>query len=378
MHELHWFRGRRVLLTGHTGFKGAWLSLWLRHLGADVAGLSLEPASPSLFHAVHLDDEVRSHFGDVRDLTFVSEVMARERPEVVFHLAAQPLVRRSQREPVETFATNVQGTVHVLEAVRAVESVRAVVCVTSDKCYENRAWDWGYRENDPLGGDDPYSASKACAELTIRAYRTSFFERAEEPIGLASVRAGNVLGGGDWAEDRILPDALRALIAGRTIRLRRPGSVRPWQHVLDALAGYLALVTRLVAQPRSFSGPWNFGPQPDNAITVRDLIGRVIAEWGSGRAETQLDEGDEPIEAGYLRLAIDKAITRLPWRPLWNLETTVHHTLAWHRAHLRGASPDHLRDLCAEQIGIYEDTWQARFAPEAPILATYPLRRASA
>lgn len=378
MHDLDWYRGRRVLVTGHTGFKGAWLTLWLQRLGADVAGLSLEPASPSLFRAADLGPTVRSHVGDVRDRRFVQLVVSQEKPEVVFHLAAQPLVRRSQREPVETFATNVQGTVHVLEAVRHTDSVRAVVCVTSDKCYDNRGWDWGYRENDPLGGEDPYSASKAAAELAVRAYRASFFDRADEPVGVASVRAGNVLGGGDWAEDRILPDAIRALASGVPIRVRRPGAVRPWQHVLDALAGYLALAPKLAAEPRAYGGAWNFGPVPDNATPVRELIDLVVALWGGGKVETDLGGEHEPIEAGYLRLAIDKATARLPWRPLWDLATTVRLTVAWHRAQQRGADPARLRELCLEQIAAYDAAWTDRLSPVEPIVATITPKRASA
>jgi CDP-glucose 4,6-dehydratase len=378
MAHLDYFRARRILVTGHTGFKGAWLCAWLLRLGGHVTGLSLAPQPGSLFEALHLEDEVRSHTGDIRDEGFVRRVLAQERPEIVFHLAAQSLVRQSQREPVSTFATNVQGTVHVLEAVRQVESVRAVVCVTSDKCYDNRGWDWGYRENDPLGGDDPYSASKACAEMVASAYRRSFFERTDDPVGLATVRAGNVLGGGDRAEDRILPDAMRALAAGEPISIRRPGSVRPWQHVLEALAGYLALVPKLVTSPRQYAGPWNFGPLAENAVSVRELIEQVLLAWGSGRTALAPGSEDEPIEAGCLRLAIDKAITRLPWRPCWDLGTTVRHTVAWYRAQQLDASPAALRALCHEQIEAYESAAIGRPAHPLSIPVEPFRKRASA
>lgn len=378
MDDLSWFEGCRVLVTGHTGFKGAWLSMCLRRLGAEVVGLSLEPAQPSLFAGLNLGEEVRSHFGDIQNRALVERVMNEEQPDVVFHLAAQPLVRRSQREPVETFATNVQGTVHVLEAIRHTPSVRAVVCVTSDKCYENRGWDWGYRENDPLGGDDPYSASKACAELVVKAYQRSYFDRADAPLGIASVRAGNVLGGGDWAEDRIIPDTVRALAKGNPVRVRRPGAVRPWQHVLEAIAGYVCLVPKLASQPFSYAGPWNFGPQADNATTVRELLDLAVGIWGGGLVRNAVDSENEPIEASYLRLCIDKSVSRLPWRPLWNLETTLRHTMTWYRAHQEGASPAALRALCEEQITAYETAWRPRVAVTSPPTATLPLRRISA
>jgi CDP-glucose 4,6-dehydratase len=363
MLPLDWCRGRRILVTGHTGFKGSWLCAWLLRLGVDVVGLSLAPEGGSLFDAIGLGDDVRSHTGDIRDADFVTRVLAKEQPDAVFHLAAQALVRQSQRDPVATFASNVQGTVHVLEAARRVPAVRAVVCVTSDKCYENRGWDWGYRENDPLGGDDPYSASKACAELVVQAYRRSFFERADDPVGIASVRAGNVLGGGDWAADRIVPDALRAWTAGQPIYLRRPGAVRPWQHVLDALAGYLVVVPRLVTAPRQYAGPWNFGPLNENAVSVRELVELLAGSWASGRIALAPSAHDEPLEAGYLRLAIDKALTRLPWRPRWDLAATVRHTAAWYRAQQRGASPARLRELCDEQIDTYEAACVATTEP---------------
>jgi CDP-glucose 4,6-dehydratase len=314
------YRRKRVLLTGHTGFKGTWLATWLELLGADVTGIALPggTAPPG----------VQSHFGDIRDLPWVRGVFAAAAPEVVFHLAAQPLVRRSYAEPVETYAVNVLGTAHVLEAARQTASVRAVVVVTSDKCYENREWCWGYREDDSLGGHDPYSSSKACAELVAAAYRRSFGGPA-----IATVRAGNVIGGGDWAEDRIIPDVVRALVAGQPIRLRRPGAVRPWQHVLEPLHGYLLLAERLCTHGEDFAEAWNFGPRDDGALPVRDLVEQFLTTWGE--PATVLTDGPTgPHEAGFLKLDWNKAHTRLGWQPLLSLSETLDWTAAWYRLHL--------------------------------------------
>ena len=335
MEDLKLYQGKRVLVTGHTGFKGAWLCTWLRRLGADVVGYSLEPPTvPSLFETLGLRDEITHHLADIRDATRLQEVMHLYRPEMVFHLAAQPLVRRAHRQPRETFDINVNGTLNVLEAVLDVESVRVLLCVTSDKCYANRDWEWGYRENDPLGGDEPYSASKACAELIAGAYGASFFQCTDRQLGLATVRAGNVIAGGDWADERLVPDCIRAFLSDESVELRNPHAVRPWQHVLEALAGYLALGGRLWQEPKKFAGAWNFGPGPENTCTVANLVDEVIRQWGGGRWHTSADAADAPRETRTLRLAIDKAVSQLPWRPLWNLTTTLQETLRWYRSHL--------------------------------------------
>ena len=347
--------GRKVFVTGHTGFKGAWLSLWLERLGCETTGFALDPPTePSLFDSAAVARGMNDVRGDVRDLAALSAALAVAKPEFVFHLAAQPLVRTSYAEPVETFATNVLGTVHLLEAVRHVPSVRAVVVVTSDKCYENREWPWGYRETAPLGGHDPYSASKACAELAAAAYRRSFFET----VGIGTVRAGNVLGGGDWAVDRIVPDAVRAVARGETLVVRRPNAVRPWQHVLEPLSGYLALAERLYAEPSTWSGPWNFGPRDDDAVPVRRLLDLLLKHWGSGswRAETS---ASDPHEANLLRLDCSQARTRLGWRPALTLDETIGMTAKWYRQAVEGASVAKLRRLTLAQIEHY----QRRIAP---------------
>lgn len=327
------WRGRRVLVTGHTGFKGAWLSLWLAELGAEVTGLALAPPTdPSLFVAARVAELVDHHEGDIRDAALVARVVAEARPDVVFHLAAQPLVRLSYREPVETFATNVMGTVHVLEAVRAAAGVGAVVCVTSDKAYENREWVWPYRESDPMGGHDPYSASKGAAELAIAAYRRSFFSAGETRI--ASVRAGNVIGGGDWAADRLLPDLVRALEADQPPAIRSPGAVRPWQHVLEALGGYLLIAERLLAGTGDEA--WNFGPAEDDTRPVGWIVERFAALWGKPAGWAPMP-GNHPHEAALLKLDTTKARAQLGWRPAMRLEEALASVVEWHRAVAGGA-----------------------------------------
>ncbi len=353
------FAGRRVLLTGHTGFKGAWLTLWLESLGARVTGFALPPATtPALFDELALAGRCEHVVGDVRDPAAVREVVRACRPEVVLHLAAQPLVRYSYDHPVETFATNVLGTAHVLEAVRRERLRCAVVVVSSDKCYQNREWPYGYREDDPMGGHDPYSASKGGTELVVSSYRSSFFppERlAEHGVALASARAGNVIGGGDWALDRIVPDAVRSLCEGKPIPVRNPLAVRPWQHVLEPLGGYLLLAARLLGAPGDAArccGPWNFGPSPESARPVRDVVAAAVASWGEGSWTEARQEG-APHEAGLLRLSIEKAVGQLGWRPRWDLEEAVARTVAWYRAHHRGAGAEELRALALSQIRDY-------------------------
>lgn len=341
--------GRRVLVTGHTGFKGSWLSLWLHSLGAEVTGFALPPPTePSLFEAARIGELVRHVEGDVRDLAALQKVVAEARPEVVFHLAAQPLVRLSYEEPVETYATNVMGTVHLLEAVRQVSGVKAMVSITSDKCYENREWVWPYRETDPMGGHDPYSSSKGCAELVTAAWRNSYFAH-EGPL-LASVRAGNVIGGGDWAVDRLVPDLVRAFEAGLSPLIRSPDSVRPWQHVLEALGGYLLLAERLLAGERDFAEGWNFGPADEDARPVSWIVDRMRTVWGGGAADALPDTGPRPHEAGLLRLDCSKARAALGWRPALTLEQALDWIVAWHKA--VGAGED-ARAVTLAQIADY-------------------------
>jgi CDP-glucose 4,6-dehydratase len=324
----HW-AGRRVLVTGHTGFKGAWLSLWLHEMGAEVTGLALAAEQPSLFEQAGLGTLVHHVEGDIRDPETVDRVVAAAQPQTVFHLAAQPLVRLSYEQPRETFATNVQGTVHVLDACRRVAGLEAIVAVTSDKCYENREWVWPYRETDPMGGHDPYSASKGAAELVIAAYRASFFNEGKGTL-LASVRAGNVIGGGDWARDRLIPDIIRSMIEGRRVLIRAPHSVRPWQHVLEALGGYLLIAQHLAMGDRWAASAWNFGPPAQDARAVSWIVERMIAGWGSGACE--IDRGAQPHEAKMLKLDCSKALTQLGWRPALDLSQSIAWIIDWHKA----------------------------------------------
>jgi CDP-glucose 4,6-dehydratase len=344
------WKGRRVFLTGHTGFKGAWTSLLLGRLGAEVHGFALPPESgKGVFVAAGVERDVHHGVGDVRDFTQVRRAMERAAPEIVIHMAAQSLVRRSYREPVETYATNVIGTVHVLEAARGLD-VRAIVVVTTDKCYENVGWDWGYREIDRLGGHDPYSNSKACAELVVDAYRHSFFGAAGGPA-VASARAGNVIGGGDFAPDRLTVDAMSAFEAGEVLRIRSPAAVRPWQHVLDPVTGYLQLADRLVRQGREFAGAWNFGPDPASEVPVATVADRLAALWGNG-ARWEQDRGEHPHEASRLALDCAKARNRLGWRPMIDLDTGLRLTVAWYKALHDGAD---MREMTRRQIEEFLD-----------------------
>ena len=344
--------GKRVLITGHTGFKGGWLSLWLQSLGARVVGYALAPPThPNLFEVARVGAGMTGIIGDVRDLAHLHSVFERHQPEIVFHMAAQPLVRYSYSNPVETYATNVMGTVNLLEAVRQTASVKAVINVTSDKCYENREWVWGYRENEPMGGFDPYSSSKGCAELVTSAFRNSFFNAADSQrhgVALASARAGNVIGGGDWAEDRLVPDVMRALPAGKAIVIRNPHAVRPWQHVLEPLSGYLLLAQKLWESGQEFADAWNFGPTDRDAQPVSRLVEQITALWG-GDARWVLDNGEHPHEAHYLKLDCSKAREQLLWEPRWDLEHTLMAVVAWYQAHHSGS------DMQTFTLGQIED-----------------------
>ncbi len=344
------WHGKRVFVTGHTGFKGGWLSIWLESLGATVFGYALAPVTtPNLFEISGLGKFMDSTLADVRDGDKLLETMRRAAPDVVFHLAAQPLVRASYRDPVETYSTNVMGTVHLLEAVRQIDSVRAVVVVTTDKCYDNREWEWGYRENDRLGGYDPYSSSKAATELVTAAYRNSFF-LPPEVASVASARAGNVIGGGDWAEDRLIPDIVRAASEGKPVRVRNPHAIRPWQHVVEPLCGYLQLAQRLYTVGGAFAQAWNFGPEDRDARTVGWITQRVTELWGDG-ASWVADQGEHPHEANFLKLDISRARQLLGWTPRLTLDTALEWTTDWYRSQSQGSD---MRRVTLAQIARYE------------------------
>lgn len=327
--------GKRVFLTGHTGFKGSWMALWLQQMGAEVTGFALAPpTTPALFDVARVEGGMTSIIGDIRDRETLEQALVSADPEIVIHMAAQPLVRASYDDPVGTYATNVMGTVHLLEAVRKASSVRACVVVTTDKCYENREWPWGYREDEAMGGYDPYSNSKGCAELVTLAYRRSFFNDGR--TALASGRAGNVIGGGDWADDRLIPDILRAVAKGEPVSIRNPISIRPWQHVLEPVGGYLVLAQALWSTPQAAAEAWNFGPRDDDAQPVQWIVERMCDAWGDGATWVH-DKNVQPHEARYLKLDISKARVGLHWTPRWSLAQALESIVAWHRAWLAGA-----------------------------------------
>lgn len=339
------YRGRRVLVTGHTGFKGAWLALWLRELGAVVTGVALPPdTEPN--HWSLLDLDIADHRVDLRDRDRLQQVFAEARPEIVFHMAAQALVRRSYRDPLETWSTNVMGTANVLECCRLTDGVRAIVVVTTDKCYENQEWFWGYRENDRLGGHDPYSASKAATELVAASYRSAFFYESDAPL-LATVRAGNVIGGGDWSEDRLIPDLVRAVSATSPLIIRSPMATRPWQHVLEPLSGYLLVGQQLFNGQSDIAGPWNFGPAPEGNRSVAEVLQRLSSNWPE--LTWKLSGDAQPHEANLLYLDSAKARAKLGWRPVWSFDEALAATVAWYRGYMEYghvASHDQLRQYC--------------------------------
>ncbi len=359
--DAEFWRGRKVLLTGHTGFKGAWLSLWLLQMGARVRGLALDPPSSlSLFHLARAGVGLEDLRGDIRDSAIVHSAIADFRPDIVIHLAAQSLVRPSYSDPVGTYATNVMGTINVLEAVRATNGIGAVLVVTSDKCYENREWDRGYVESDAMGGHDPYSSSKGCAELITSAYRRSYFHHDRHGVALASARAGNVIGGGDWAVDRLVPDAIRALLNRAPFVVRSPEAVRPWQHALEPLSGYLLLVQRLRNEGQRFADGWNFGPDREAERPVRDLAERIVGLWGEGARWEVMSQAGLPHEAKYLTLNAAKARQELAWRPRLTLDNALALTVDWYKAFGTGRD---MRPFTQDQIAAYT---QMPTVPEMP------------
>lgn len=346
---------KRVFLTGHTGFKGSWLSLWLQNMGAEVYGFAMEPpTTPNLFTIAHVSQGMHSTLGDIRNYDTVHRAMRSFQPEIVIHMAAQPLVRLSYKEPVLTYATNVMGTVHVLEAARNVAGVRAIINVTTDKCYENKEWVWGYREDEPMGGYDPYSNSKGCSELVTNAYRQSYFK--SHGVAVASARAGNVIGGGDWAEDRLIPDIMRAITRGQPVSIRNPHAIRPWQHVLEPLSGYLSLAQKLYEGGSTYGEAWNFGPNDEDAKPVSWIVKGLTDRWGGGAAWA-LDGSEHPHEAHFLKLDCSKAKARLGWEPCWSLDMALDAIINWNRAYLGNGD---MRAKVIEQIQQYQDDVQQR------------------
>ena len=350
VNPLFW-KGKRVFLTGHTGFKGSWLSLWLQSMGATVKGYSLAPqTNPNLFDIASVAQNMESQFGDIRELNELTASMQTFEPEILIHMAAQPLVRLSYKDPVDTYTTNVIGTVNVLEAARKCVHLKAIVSVTTDKCYENREWEWGYRENEPMGGHDPYSSSKGCAELVTAAYRASFFNTPNS-AALASARAGNVIGGGDWAEDRLIPDILKAFEQKEPVVVRNPLSTRPWQHVLEPLSGYLVLAQHLYNDGAAFAQAWNFGPRDEDCKPVSWILDKMVNKWGDG-ASWKLDQNNNPHEAGFLKLDCSKAALKLNWSPKWNLEHTLDTIINWQQNWISGVN---VKQQCLQEIANYQN-----------------------
>ena len=349
------WKGKSVFLTGHTGFKGSWTSLWLQSMGAKVTGYSLKPiTNPNLYDVLQLNQCIESsHFDNVCDLKTLQTAMKNAAPDIVIHMAAQALVRYSYENPVETYLTNVMGTVNVLESARAISSIRAILVVTSDKCYENKEWVWGYRENEAMGGFDPYSNSKGCAELVVSAYRDSFFSEKKydlHGVAIATARAGNVIGGGDWSADRLIPDAIRAFESNQSLIIRNPLATRPWQHVLEPISGYLVLVQHLFEKGTQFNGGWNFGPSDSDTRTVEEVINILIKKWGPNVA-WELDSKEQPHEAHALKLDCSKSKQLLRWQSKWSIENAVDHIVHWHQSFPAGAD---MNKICLEQIKEYQ------------------------
>ncbi|MDB4302845.1 CDP-glucose 4,6-dehydratase [bacterium] len=343
------WKGKKVYLTGHTGFKGSWLSLWLQNMGALVKGYSLDVnTTPALFSQANIAEEMESEIGDIRNLEQLTKSMVSFSPDILIHMAAQPLVRLSYQEPVDTYTTNVIGTVNVLEAARKCPNLKAIVSVTTDKCYENKEWEWGYRENEPMGGHDPYSSSKGCAELVTSAYRRSFFS-SEDTASLASARAGNVIGGGDWAEDRLIPDILRAFEKSEPVVIRNPLSTRPWQHVLEPLSGYLVLAQELYLNGDEFAEGWNFGPDDKDCKPVSWILDKMVTYWGNN-ASWSLDKNNNPHEAGFLKLDCSKASNRLKWKPKLDLVQTIKLIVSWQEAYYDDKD---MKDKCIKEINSF-------------------------
>lgn len=354
---LEFYRGKNVLITGHTGFKGSWLAVWLKELGANVIGIALDPVSEKdLFNLASLSGEITDYRQDIRDLAIITQIIQKEQPEIVFHLAAQPLVLSSYHDPVLTFETNVLGTVNILEACRKTKSVRQIVIVTTDKVYENKEQLAGYEEVEPLGGHDPYSASKAASEIITQSYSKSFFQSTSHLINssVSTARAGNVIGGGDWSQNRIIPDCIRSLEKNKTIVLRNPGAVRPWQHVLEPLNGYLLLAIKMAEDPEAYSGAWNFGPQESEIVSVRELVGNVLDCWGEGKWEAA-ENIEKPHETEMLKLNISKSRNYLGWKPVLNLNETVELTIDWYKKY----STTDVYQLCLENIKEFSIKWNS-------------------
>jgi len=348
------YQGKTVLITGHTGFKGSWLALWLESLGANVIGYSLDPPTdPSVFQATGISDRIIDIRGDLLDCNKIFDTIKKYHPEFIFHLAAQPLVRYSYNNPLETFNVNVMGTANILESIRLSQYPTTCVCITSDKCYENREWDYAYRENDPLGGHDPYSASKGAAEIVIASYRKSFFTpvKGNPRVSLSSARAGNIIGGGDWAEDRIVPDCIRSLIKESPVEIRNPHAIRPWQFVLDPLFGYLWLAVKMKEDPEVYPEAWNFGPSYSNAVDVQTLTEKVLEEWGSGTWKGRTQNENAPHEASYLKLDIAKSITKLGWKPVYDIDETIQKTIVWYKEYYTGKTD--MYDFSLKQVKTY-------------------------
>ncbi len=374
---MNFWNGKKVFMTGHTGFKGSWMSLWLQSLGADLCGFSLPaPTEPNLFTVANVAEGMTSIEGDIRDLESLQTAMTNHQPDIVIHMAAQPLVRYSYQHPVETYATNVMGTVNVLESIRHTESARVGVMITTDKCYENKEWVWGYREDEPMGGHDPYSSSKGCAELVVSAYRSSFFSPAtydQHQVAIASARAGNVIGGGDWALDRLIPDIMRAIQEGHPVLIRNPHATRPWQHVLEPIGGYMCLAEQLWQSGAECAEGWNFGPADDDAKPVSWIVERLTQMWADG-ASWEVDGGNHPHEANYLKLDCSKAKSRLGWAPRTSLATALEWIVEFYRGY---QTNEDMRRLTLEQIQRFQNLDTAVADPAMPAHSPSPLTSVS-